>query len=94
MTELLDTLCLAALVFLSLPLPLFASAALGVRPSARPLLLPWVWGHARSGGALGVLLIATSIPPLVVLAAAGTIFVAWGMQMSRRLARNGEDVKQ
>ena len=46
MTELLNAFCLAALVFLSLPLPLFASAALEVRPFARPLLLPGVWANA------------------------------------------------
>ena len=91
MNESLNAFCLAGLVFLSLPLPLFASAAIGARPSARPLLLPWVWGNAISGAALGVLIVATSVPPLAALAVAGTIFVACGTQMSYRLARSRED---
>ena len=92
MTDPLSAFCLAALLFLSLPLPLFASAALSTRPSARPLLLPWVWLNAIGGTALGVLLSATAAPPLALLAAAGTLFVTCGMQMSHRLARGGEDV--
>src|SRR5688572_25619343 len=91
MTDPLHAFCLAALLLLSLPLPLFASAALSARPSARPLLLPWVWGNALGGGALGTLMIATAIPPLVVLAAAGMVFVTCGMQMVYRLARSRED---
>jgi hypothetical protein len=86
MTDALNLFSLAVLVFLSLPLPMFASAALSARPSARPLLLPWVRGQAVSIGALGVLMVTTPVPPLIVLAAAGTVFLACGTQMFRRLA--------
>ena len=87
MTDPLNAFCLAALLFLSLPLPLFASAAVSARPSVRPLLLPWVWLNAIGGAALGGLIIAAAAPPLAVLAAAGTLFVTCGMQMCYRLAR-------
>jgi hypothetical protein len=83
----LDTFALAAMVFLSLPLPLFASAALGAYPAARRSLMPWVWGNALGGAALGLLIISTPLPAWALLATASAIFVFCGMQMSLRLAR-------
>ena len=85
--EPLHTFCFAALVFLSLPLPLFASAALASCPPARRSLLPWVWANAISGAALGLLILATPLPPWVGLAAASAAFVVCGMQMFHRLAQ-------
>ena len=63
-----STFCLAGLVFLSLPLPLFASAALGACPSARPSLMPWAWGNSFVGAVAGLLIIATPLPPWIGLA--------------------------
>jgi hypothetical protein len=85
--EPLGTFCLAALVFLSLPLPLFAGAALGEYPSARRSLLPWVWGNAAAGAFFGLLLVATALPPLALLGSGAAVFVLCGMQMTARLAR-------
>lgn len=83
----LSTFCLAGIVFLSLPLPLFASAALSACPSSRRSLMPWVWTNAAAGAVLGLLIIATPLPPLVELTLAGAVFMYCGMQMSTRLAR-------
>jgi hypothetical protein len=83
----LNTFCLAALVFLSLPLPLFASAALGTFPSARRSLVPWAWGNSFVLGAAGVFLIATPLSAWIVLAVCGISFVVCGTQMFLRLAR-------
>lgn len=84
--EPVHTFCLAALVFLSLPLPVFASAALRVRPAARERLFRPVRANALGLGVAGVLLVTTSLPPLVVLAAGGTVFVTCGARMCARLA--------
>lgn len=85
--EPLNTFCLAALVFLSLPLPLFASAALGPCPGARRSLLPWAWGNSFALAAAGLLIIATPLPPWTAFALGGTSFVVCGMQMFLRLAQ-------
>lgn len=85
--EPLNTFCVAALGFLSLPLPLFASAALGAFPSARRSLVPWVWGNSFVLGAAALLIVATPLPAWIALAAGGTSFVVCGMQMFLRLAR-------
>ncbi len=85
--ESLNTFCLAGIVFLSLPLPLFASASLGVCPSARRSLMSWVWGNSIVLGVLGLLLVTTSAPPLAELAAGCLVFLACGLQMFVRLAR-------
>jgi hypothetical protein len=85
--EPISTFCLAAIVFLSLPLPLFASAALGTCPSARRSLMPWVWGNAIVGSAAGLLIVATPLPPWMGLAIGSTAFLVCGMQMFFRLGR-------
>jgi hypothetical protein len=85
--EPLSTFCFAALVFLSLPLPLFASAAVDACPSARRSLIPWVWCNAIGGGAAGLSIIASPTPPLAALAVGCVIFIVCGLQMFRCLAR-------
>lgn len=85
--ELLHTFSLAALVFLALPLPLFASAALGACPVARRSLLPWVWGNALGGAVAGLAIVATPLPPWIALSAGAVIFLVCGAQMFHRLAR-------
>lgn len=79
--------CLAALVFLALPLPVFASVALQACPSARRSLLPWVWSNAIGSAAIGLLIIATGLPCLALLATGCVIFVICGMRMFQQLAR-------
>lgn len=85
--EPLNVFCLAALVFLSLPLPLFASAAIGACPSARRSLAPWLWGNSFVLSAAGVLIVATPLPPWVAVAIGGISFVVCGTHMFLRLAR-------
>lgn len=82
-----STFCLAGLVFLSLPLPLFASAALGVCPWTRRTLTPWEWGNSIIGSVAGLLILGTPLPPCIALALGGTSFLFCGMQMFLGLAR-------
>jgi hypothetical protein len=81
-----NSICLAAIVFLSLPLPLFASAAIASCPSARRLVMPWVWAHCICGSACGLLVIAAPLPPWWGLALAAAGFIGCGMQMAHNLA--------
>lgn len=83
----LNALCLAVLVFLSLPLPLFASAALGACPAARGAVVPWAWGNSVVLCAAGLLVVAAPVSPWLAVAVGGTSFVICGAQMFRRLAR-------
>jgi hypothetical protein len=85
--DLLNTLCLAALVFLSLPLPLFAAAAIGACPTARRSLVPWAWGNSFALAAAGLLIVTTPLSPWIALAVGGTAFLVCGAQMFLRLAR-------
>lgn len=81
-----STFCLSAIVFLSLPLPLFASATLGVCPSSRRSLMPWVWGNAIVGAVTGILIVATPFQPLIAVTVASATFILCGTQMFRRVA--------
>jgi len=83
----LNAIGLAVLVFLSLPLPLFASAALGACPTARGAVVPWAWGNSVVLGTAALLLVATPVSPWIAVAVGGTSFVICGTQMFRRLAR-------
>jgi hypothetical protein len=79
--------CLAALVFLALPLPVFASVALQACPAARRPLLPWVWSNAIASSANGLLIIATGLPRMALLATGCVVFLICGMRMFQQLAR-------
>jgi hypothetical protein len=81
-----NTFCLAAIVFLSLPLPVFASAVLGVKPSARRFVMPWVWAHAGVSAVFGLTIITEALTPLAAVAIVGTGFVICGTGMFRSLA--------
>lgn len=85
--DMLKTLFLAFLVFLALPLPLFASAALRICPAARTLVLPWVRGNSFALAASGLFIVATSLPPWIAFAVGGLAFLACGTHMSSSLAR-------
>ena len=82
----INTFCLAAIVFLSLPLPLFLSSTLGVCPSLRRPLVPWVWANVIVGSACGLLIIATPFEPFIAVGAASAAFILCGMQMFRQIA--------
>ncbi|MBM4071352.1 MAG: hypothetical protein FJ271_20805 [Planctomycetes bacterium] len=85
--EPLNTFCLAALVFLSLPMPLFACVALKAFPAVRWSLMPWAWGNSFVLAVAGLLIVATPLPPWIALAVGATAFVVCGMQMFARFAR-------
>jgi len=72
--EPLSTFCLSALLFLSLPLPLFAGAAIKVYPLARRSLMPWLCCSSVGLGVMGLLIIATPLAPLAELVVGCTIF--------------------
>ena len=80
-----STFCLTAIVFLSLPLPLFASATLGVCESFRRELMPWVWVNVVVGSLAGIMIILTPLQPLVAVTVASATFILCGMQMFRRI---------
>lgn len=72
--------CLFAVVFLSLPLPLFTSVAIGVSPSYRSSLMPWVWANVAAGSIAGLSIIATSFSPIIAATVASTAFVVAGLR--------------
>lgn len=82
----LNTFCLVALVFLSLPLPLFASAGLRAFPSARRSLVLSVWVNSIVLCAAGLLTL-TPLPVWLAAAVGGTSFILCGMHMFVELAR-------
>jgi hypothetical protein len=51
------TFCLAAVVFLSLPLPLFAGTALAGRVAGRRSIVRWVWADKACGTLAGLLIV-------------------------------------
>src|SRR5262245_54301617 len=85
---------IAVIVFLSLPLPMFLSSALVERPRATRSLIPFVFANAAGDAALGLLIIATSTPPVAAVSFAGFLFLACGMEMFRRLAKTTVETSQ
>ena len=81
-----STFCLASVVFLSLPLPLFAGVSLGVCPSLQSSLKPLVWANALVGSVTALSIIATSFPPLLAVTVSAATFIICGMEMFRRIA--------
>lgn len=82
----ISTFCLSAVVFLSLPLPLFASVAIGASPTHRRSLMPWVWANVAIGLIAGLSIIAMFFPPVVAAAVASIAFVHCGAQMFRSIS--------
>ncbi len=78
-------ICLAAVGFLSLPLPIFASVVLNVRPAVRKLIMPCVWINILVV-VLATLMIQFSTWPLTPVLVAGGTFLVCGMEFCRRLA--------
>lgn len=83
----LNSFCLASLVFMSLPLPLFASAAIGVCPSLRRSVIPLVWINTFIGATMGLLVAANSPMPLLLVAFACVTFIVCGIRMFRHAAK-------
>lgn len=81
--------CLAAIVFLSLPLPVFASLVSDEFLAAGHRLKPYVYGNALAGAVLGLLVIATPLPELALTAIAAIVFMTCGAGMFVALARYG-----
>lgn len=82
---------LAAILLLCLPLPLFASAVIGARPSLRRPLMPWVWANIAADSVAGILVVA-AVAPLYGVALAGAALGVCGAGMFRQATLpNGRD---
>lgn len=81
--------CLAAIVFLSLPLPVFASLVSDEFPAIGHCLKRYVYWNTVTAAVLGLLVIATPLLELALTALEAIVFLACGAGMFVGLARCG-----
>lgn len=83
----LNAFSLCAIVFLSIPLPIFLSAAIHVRPSLCGPTVKLVWINAAVCSVSATMIIATPVLPLIAVAIAAASFMLCGMQMFQQMAK-------